>query len=134
MEEIIAIIELAPGNIGWYDSLTGIHLSLTKKTAYIYKNFNVTNIRKAIKEGKIKIITGSPNLSSDSVSSINNPIVYEAPKSLVKEQPIEIPEDIIEEEISEVIEEEAPIEIEEEPEIIEDKKDFKKKQQKKNRK
>lgn len=132
MQEVIAIIELAPGNVGWYDSLTGIHLSLTKKTAYIYKNFNVTNIREAIKEGKIKIITGSPNLTSGSVSSINDPVVFEAPKALIKEQPKEIQE-IIEEEISEAIEESEPTETEEELEVVEDTKDFKKKQ-KKNRK
>ena len=32
-KKIIAVVKLAPGNIGWYDALTGIHLTLARPTS-----------------------------------------------------------------------------------------------------
>lgn len=94
-ENILATIELAPGSVGWYDSLTGIHLSLTKKRFFITNDIDknkLTNVRKAVKEGKLIIIAGSQNLMCDSVSIIDNPTVYEMPKeepTLTKEEIVE---------------------------------------------
>lgn len=58
MKKVIANIKLAPGNRGYFDPLTGINLTIANSIGYIYENDNVNNIRKAIREGKIKIVGG----------------------------------------------------------------------------
>lgn len=58
MKKIIASVKLAPGNRGYFDPLTGINLSLSNNIGYIREDDEVKNIRKAIKEGKIKIVGG----------------------------------------------------------------------------
>lgn len=52
------IIKLAPGNIGWFDPLTSIHLTLVKTEALVKPGMNITNIKKALSEGKIIIKQG----------------------------------------------------------------------------
>ena len=58
MKKIIASVKLAPGNRGYFDPLTGMNLSLSNNIGYIREDDEVENIRKAIKEGKIKIVGG----------------------------------------------------------------------------
>ena len=52
------IIKLAPGNIGWFDPITSIHLTLVKTEALVKPGMNTTNIKKALSEGKIIIKQG----------------------------------------------------------------------------
>ena len=58
-KKIIAVVKLAPGNIGWYDALTGIHLTLARSTASVYSGSNTTNLTKALRERVIELVTGS---------------------------------------------------------------------------
>ena len=55
MKKIIASIKLAPGNRGYFDPLTGINLTISNSIGYIREDDDVSNIRKAIREGKVKI-------------------------------------------------------------------------------
>ena len=57
MKKIIASVKLAPGNRGFFDPLTGINLK-SNRLGYVYEGDDVTNIRKAIREGKLKIVGG----------------------------------------------------------------------------
>ena len=57
--KIIAVVKLAPGNIGWYDALTGIHLTLARPTSNVYSGSNTTNLTKALRERVIELVTGS---------------------------------------------------------------------------
>lgn len=57
--KIIAVVKLAPGNIGWYDSLTGIHLTLARPSANVYSGSNTTNLVKALRERIIDLVNGS---------------------------------------------------------------------------
>lgn len=59
MAQPIAKIKLAPGNVGFYDSLTGVRLTKASPEAIIYSGKNVSNIKKAIQEGKISLKEGS---------------------------------------------------------------------------
>ena len=52
------IVKLAPGNIGWFDPLTSIHLTLAKTEAVVKPGMNVTNIKAGLAEGKIIIKQG----------------------------------------------------------------------------
>lgn len=55
----MTIIQLAQGNIGWYDGLTSIHLTLTKNQAIVKDGMNTTNIKKGLAEGKIILVQGT---------------------------------------------------------------------------
>lgn len=59
MKRIIASIKLSPGSRGYFDPLTGINLSPSNNIGYVREGDNVTNIRRAIKENKIRIVGGS---------------------------------------------------------------------------
>lgn len=58
MKRAIAKIRLAPGNAGWFDPLTNIYLTLSKKECFVYNDQDVSNIRKAIKENKLVLKEG----------------------------------------------------------------------------
>lgn len=55
----IAVIALAPGQVGFYDDLSGIHLSLTNTEAKIFPGVNTAGIINAVKSGKITVVSGS---------------------------------------------------------------------------
>lgn len=58
MRKIVASIKLVPGCRGFFDPVTGINLSLSNSIGYIREDDKVDNIRKAVREGKIKIVGG----------------------------------------------------------------------------
>ena len=55
----IAVVMLAPGQMGFYDDLSGIHLSLTNKEAKVNRGVNTAGLVRAVKEGKILTVSGS---------------------------------------------------------------------------
>lgn len=79
------IIQLAPGNIGWYDEVTGIHLTIARNTAIVKPGMNTTNIRRAIKDRKVQVLVG--NLEQETTEPVafvsNNMVKEEVP--VVKE-------------------------------------------------
>lgn len=80
MTQPIAKIKLAPGNVGWYDSLTNIVLTKAKPEAIVYSGKNIINIKKAIKEGKILLQEGS-------LSSYQNKATEEKERDVKKNIP-----------------------------------------------
>ena len=58
MKRAIAKIRLAPGNAGWFDPLTNIYLTLSKKECFVYNDQDISNIRKAVKENKLVLKEG----------------------------------------------------------------------------
>lgn len=69
MAQPIAKVKLAPGNVGFYDSLTGVRLTKSSPEAIIYSGKNISNIKKAIQEGKISLKEGT-------LSSCSNQHIY----------------------------------------------------------
>ena len=59
MANKIAIVRLAPGEIGYYDSLSRIHLTLGNKEAIVYSDMNNSKLRQDIKSGKIELVSGT---------------------------------------------------------------------------
>lgn len=59
MAQPIAKIRLALGNVGFYDSLTGVRLTKAEPEGIIYSGKNTSNIKKAIREGKVVLKEGS---------------------------------------------------------------------------
>lgn len=62
----IAVVMLAPGQTGFYDDLSGIHLSLTNKEAKVNRGTNTAGLVRAVKAGKIITVSGS--LGSEALS------------------------------------------------------------------
>ena len=77
MKRAIAKIRLAPGNAGWFDPLTNIYLTLSKKECFVYNDQDISNIRKAVKENKLVLKEGK----------LPSP-VSEDSKEVVKEKPV----------------------------------------------
>lgn len=84
MKRIIASIKLAPGNRGYFDPLTGMNLSLSNNIGYIREGDKVDNIRKDIKDGKIKIVGGKlpPAVNIEQKQFKEEPVKVEAKKEL----------------------------------------------------
>lgn len=55
----IAVISLAPGEIGYYDDYSRIYLSNSNPKATVYSGTNLYQIRKSIKSGRIRLVEGS---------------------------------------------------------------------------
>lgn len=87
MKKIIASIKLAPGNRGYFDPLTGINLTISNSIGYIREDDDVSNIRKAIREGKVKIVGGQLPPAINNIKPV---------KEVKKEKPVEIKKEKIE--------------------------------------
>lgn len=61
MVNVIAEIRLAPGEVGYYDDYSRIYLNSARPTAKIYAGTNTTQIRKSIRSGRLRLISGSLN-------------------------------------------------------------------------
>lgn len=58
-KNIIAEIELCPGEVGYYDDYSRIRLSVYNRRAVVYAGTNCTQIKRSIKSGRLRLITGS---------------------------------------------------------------------------
>lgn len=119
----IATIKLAPGEAGYYDEYSRIYLSSTNPVATVYSGMNCTQIKKSIKSGRLRIVSGSfeepakeafqPNIKKTKVQ-LNEEVKEEAkadPQSVVeiKETILESNELDIKTELKEEVKEEAPV-------------------------
>ena len=87
MKKITATIKLVPGNRGFFDPLTGIKLNVSNSIGYIREDDDVSNIRKAIREGKVKIVGGQLPPAINNIKPV---------KEVKKEKPVEIKKEKIE--------------------------------------
>ena len=112
MKRAIAKIKLAPGNAGWFDPLTNIYLTLSKKECFVYNDQDVSNIRKAIKQNKLVLKEGrlpspvSEEKKETVKKSIKKQIAQEKVK-VKKDEVIKQVEVIEEKEIKPLIKEET---------------------------
>ena len=144
MRAPIAKIRINAGNPGWYDSLTNIHLTITRPEALVYEGSNTTNIKKAVSFGLVHVTEGS--LDEESVKTVETKSVKEevvrevAPQVEVKTEEVvtetveEVKEAIVEETKEEVVIEESTEEIEQTEEVVEEKPKAKKTTKKKSTK
>lgn len=59
MSNIIATIRLMPGQVGFYDPLSQIHLTIGMPQRDVYAGTNVTQLRKSVKSGRLQLVSGS---------------------------------------------------------------------------
>lgn len=55
----IAELRLAPGQVGFYDELTNIHLTLTSPFASVYQGMNTSRLQQSVNSGRLILISGS---------------------------------------------------------------------------
>lgn len=109
MTNVIAEIRLASGEVGYYDDYSGIYLNSNHPTAKIYAGMNTTQIRRSIRSGRLRLISGS--LSTPAPTKEEKPVVKEAKTKVevAKEEPLpEVkPEPVVETPAEPVVE--APV-------------------------
>lgn len=57
--EQIALIRLARGQVGYYDELSRIHLTIGQPEAPIYAGTNCSQLRRSVKSGRLILVSGS---------------------------------------------------------------------------
>lgn len=94
MKRAIAKIKLAPGNAGWFDPLTNIYLTLSKKECFVYNDQDITNIRQAVKDNKLVLKEGrlpSPAPEEKEVKKTTQKKHEDKVKEVeVKEEPVKV--------------------------------------------
>lgn len=64
MRRPIARIRINAGNPGWYDSLTNIHLTISRPEAIVYEGSNTTNIKRGVAHKLISVVDGDLDITS----------------------------------------------------------------------
>ena len=115
----IATIKLAPGEAGYYDEYSRIYLSSTRPDAVIYSGTNCTQIKRSIKSGRLRLVSGGFD------KPVTEPVIEQQTSVVteeVKEVPVQEEEVKTKEEIAPTIvtEEQAPEEVKEEVPVQEE--------------
>ena len=55
----IAVIQLAPGEVGYYDELSRIHLTIGHPTEAVEVGTNCTQLRHSVRSGRLRLVSGS---------------------------------------------------------------------------
>ena len=102
----IATIKLAPGEAGYYDEYSRIYLSSTRPDAVIYSGTNCTQIKRSIKSGRLRLVSGGFDKPvTESVIEQQVPVATEEAKEVpVQEEEVKTEEEVA----SAVVEEQAP--------------------------
>ena len=56
--DMIAIVALAPSEVSYYDNKTGIRLNIANRYAPIFKDMDITNIRRSVRVGRLMLVNG----------------------------------------------------------------------------
>ena len=100
MRAPIAKIRINAGNPGWYDSLTNIHLTITRPEALVYEGSNTTNIKRAVSFGLVHVTEGSleEEVKVEESKPVAKQVVREvAPQVEVKTEELATEETVVEE-------------------------------------
>lgn len=141
----IATIKLAPGEAGYYDEYSRIYLSSTRPDAVIYSGTNCTQIKRSIKSGRLRLVSGGFDKPiTESVIEQQPPVTTEEAKETPVQEEVKAEEEVAptivtEEQAPEEVKEEVPVREEEvkaeETPIVEEVKETPvKKSRRKNRK
>lgn len=61
---VIGIVRLAPGQVGYFDDLTRIHLTIASPEKPVISGMNTNNLKRAVKSGRILLSSGSLDASA----------------------------------------------------------------------
>ena len=89
MNKVKAIIKLADGNVGFYDNLTQIHLTILSPLGRVYEGMNTTNLQRGVACNTIEVLEGS--LTSTPVEEkpvVSTPMEELTPAEKVEEEKV----------------------------------------------
>ena len=142
----IETIKLAPGEAGYYDEYSRIYLSSTRPDAVIYSGTNCTQIKRSIKSGRLRLVSGGFDKPvTEPIIEEQTPIVTEEVKEVPVQEEVKTEEEVtsvaaeeqapeIKKEIEVPVQEEVEVKTEEVPVVEEVKETPVKKSRRKNRK
>ena len=58
-KEVIAVVRLAPGQAGYYDDMSRIHLTVGAPEAKIFAGTNCSQLRRSVQAGRLRLVSGS---------------------------------------------------------------------------
>lgn len=116
MNNIKAIVRLAPGQVGFYDELTGIHLTIRKPQGEIKEGLNVSGIKTSVASGRLILVAGSLS-DSECIKPVEN---CKPATPIVKVEKVEEVTKPVEDRIEIVEEIPAPADEVKETEIVEE--------------
>lgn len=86
MRSVLAKIRLATGNVGWYDPLTNIHLTIQRPEALVYEGQNTSNLKQGVMYKTITVVDGSLTEPSNTVTPTKIKTIVEKP--MVKQEEV----------------------------------------------
>ncbi|MFA1740416.1 hypothetical protein [Lysinibacillus fusiformis] len=93
MTQVIGKVGLSKGRVGYFDELTRIHLTISKPEASVLAGMNTANLKRAIRSGILRLVTGSLELEQNKVvKNIHVQEVTKAAKTVVEEKVVTIDE------------------------------------------
>jgi hypothetical protein len=90
MASVIAVVRLAPGRVGYFDDITRIHLTIANPEKPVIEGMNVTNLKRAVRGGSIKVVAGSLEPVATLSKEVIEPIQIPAPVVPIVEGPAEV--------------------------------------------
>lgn len=105
--QAIAVIALAPGEIGYYDDYSRIYLSNESPKAVIYAGTNLFQIRKSIASGRLRLVQGSLSGEADTENTKTTEV-----KPIIAPEPVKEEIKVKPEPITEASKEEEKVEVE----------------------
>lgn len=90
MKEKIAEIKLSPGQVGFYDELTNIHLTIASPFGQVYRGMNTSRIKASVASKKLILLSGT--LSLDEVIANEAKLAETAKIAEVAEKTVEVKE------------------------------------------
>lgn len=96
MKKIIAKVGLTYGQVGFYDPITNIHLTIAHPTADVYQGSNTSRLLTSVASKRITVLEGS--LTPEIVEEVEVPLVEpEKVKEIIPEvEVVKAPEEITE--------------------------------------
>lgn len=76
---VIATVRLAPGQVGFYDDLTRIHLTIQNPEKHVLSGHNTTNLKTAVRSKRLLLLNGSLD-ASETVAPAAVPAPVKAPE------------------------------------------------------
>ena len=122
MRAPIAKIRINAGNPGWYDSLTNIHLTITRPEALVFEGSNTINIKRAVSFGLVHVTEGS--LDTEVKVEESKPVAKQVVREVAPQVEVKTEEVATEEAVVEV--EEVKAETKETVETVEETKEVEK--------
>lgn len=89
---VIARVRLAPSEVGYYDDLSRIHLTITSPEADVLSGMNCSHLKRGVANGTLRLVHGSFCMPEPEKKKVITPVIKEEPKPAAEEVLTDEPE------------------------------------------